>query len=230
MRQTRILLPVMLTLLLFLSACGHVENIAGVDLATASPTATRPPSEIALPLPRILEKDFLGTVLTMNYPDGWQTDEGGQSISAFDPNPAYGDGDRPGIGMFVALTRTVGLTESEDSMAPDVMARFLARGAEFGMLPQEAVPDETGALAFDWGGYDSAIYRWQNDEGTTMGVQIVVMDEDKRRFVTIGSQTTTAQWPDFQTTWLDMLGTFTLNGNTLPVEALQTAFQAVANR
>lgn len=230
MRPTHPLLPVMIALLLFLSACGRVEGIAGVDLATASPTATRPPSEFALPLPRSLEKDFLGTVFTMNYPDGWETNEGGQSIGAIDPNPAFGDGARPGVGMFVALTRTVGMTENDDTMAPEVMARFLARGAEFGMLPQDAVPDESGALAFDWGGYDSAIYRWQNNEEGMIGVQVIVLDEDKRRFVVIGTQTTTGQWPDFETTWLDMLGSFTLNGNNLPAVAIQTAFQAAAVR
>ena len=217
--------PVLLMMGFLLAGCGRVEDLAGVELATASPTATRPPSEIALPLPRIATKDFLGTVITMNYPDGWQTDEGGQSITLFDPTTAGSGG--TGVGLFVALTRTIGITEAEDEMAGIVMSRYLGRGAEAGFVNQEAAPDEGETLAFTWGTHDAAIFRWESEDGSTIGVQVLVLDDDKRRFVILGTTSSPDRWPDFQATWLDMMSTFTLNGTPLPLASLQAAFQTI---
>ncbi|GAB4571926.1 MAG: hypothetical protein Kow0077_09890 [Anaerolineae bacterium] len=204
--------------------CSPVENVAGVVLATANPTATSDAISTSVPLTRTLEKDFVGTVISINYPETWQTSESGQSISAFDPGTADSGG--PGIGLFVALTRTVGVDAGEEGIAPVIMSRFLARGAEFGAVPREAVPDEAAAYPFTWGGHDAALYRWTSSENDTVGVQLLVLDGAKRRFVIIGAQASKAYWTDFEPTLHNILATFTLDGETLPIDDVIAALNA----
>ena len=74
---------------LALAGCG-VENLDGITLATAAirPTTTPPPTAtpdpLAASLPNTATKEFLGTTITLSYPEDWQTDEGGQSLVVFD--------------------------------------------------------------------------------------------------------------------------------------------------
>ncbi|MBN2472472.1 MAG: hypothetical protein JXN59_17225 [Anaerolineae bacterium] len=211
---------------LLLTGCGQVTDLAGVELATASPTATRPPVALVLPLSRTASKDFLGTVISLNYPEGWLTDESGQSITVYDPASNSTDRSGLGVGMFVALTRSAGVTEADERLAPLVMSRYLGRAAGGGFIAAEAAPEEGEPLAFDWGGHDAAVFRWQSADAQTLGSQILVLDEDKRRFVIISTQAPADRWPDFEATWRDMLGTFTLNGASLPFSDLQAALDA----
>ncbi len=226
MRANHSLLLIIGAVCLLCAGCAQVEDLAGVSLATVSPTPTAVPRTVVLPLPHTATKDFLGTVVSINYPEGWQVAESGQSLSVFDPDIGEPGGAGLGIGMFIALTRSVGITEGEDAQAPLVMNRFLARAAAGGAVPPESAPAEDGALAFTWGGHDAAVFRWQSEDGAAQGIQLLVLDEDKRRFVIIATQPAPERWPDFQATWLNMMGTFTLNDTGLPLSDLQAALDA----
>lgn len=229
--RTCSLILLAVTLLMLAAGCG-VENLSGVDLATsgAEPTATTAmtaetptPNPAALvDLPNTAEKEFLGTVLTMHYPEGWDTQEGGQSLNIF---PTNGDGF--GVAIFVSLTRTTNVDRDEERVAPLVMAAFLQNAAQGGFVPEESAPTADSAYAFEWGPRAAALYAWQGaDDNTNRGLTVVVMDDNRDRFVTLFVQGISDIWLDYAPIWQAMLGSVTLDGVALPGEDLWAAYAA----
>jgi hypothetical protein len=150
-RLDRIRMAGWLVLLALLLAAGcSVENLDGVTLVapvivpTSTPQPTATPDPLALELPNLIEKEFMGTLLTFRYPDGWTTDEGGQYMNVYSTDP-----DTPvGVGVFISLTRGVGLdSDSEEALAPLAMQVFLQNAVDHGFANPETVPAEGEALA-----------------------------------------------------------------------------------
>jgi hypothetical protein len=221
----------MLLVMVLLTGCG-VENIAGVDLSTAaiSPTSTPVPTSSPEPLlsPELTNTattEFVGTTVSLDYPDGWEAVEGGQSLTVFDP--AFQNGNGPGVGLFFQLTRQTGLAtdDSSESIAPQAMALSLQRFAGGGYVHADSVPETDEALGFRWGSHDAAIFPWHSQDGAITGVNVVVMDSDRRRFVLIGAQVDSTLWEDFEPTWLAIVGSFTLDGEALPAADIRAAYR-----
>lgn len=223
-------------LILMLTGCGQAENMQGVELATVSidPTATLPPTPspdpMTINLPNTLEKDFTGTVFTINYPEGWQENFGGQSAAVFDPDPRYQDTGGPSFFAFISLSNTIAGRHNLDRdnlpepAAPLFMEFFLSENAERGFINPDSVPEPDEAVAFSWGGLDAAIHTWQSSDGSTRGVQIVIFDENRRRFVLAGTGLPTSLWEAFEPTFLTMMGSATLDGAQLPYQEFADAY------
>ncbi len=233
----RITRPFLLLVVILLSACSGVENLTGVELASpaALPTATLPPTATPLAaataaLANTASKDFLGTTISLGYPDGWQVEERGQSLTVYQSDPASPKEVTTSVQIFIALTRSLELEELPEVLAPIAMQRFLLRGEEFGFVAPNSVPGTDEALPFQWGGHDAAIFPWRSEDGALAGVQVTVITEDRRRFVLIGTQTNAAGWPALEPVWQAMLGSFTLDGQALGADDLKNAYDSFMDR
>ncbi len=215
-------------LALLLAGCS-VENLDGVTLVapvimpTSTPQPTPTPDPLALELPNLIEKEFMGTQLTFRYPDGWTTDEGGQYLNVYSTDP-----DTPaGVGIFISLTRGVGLnSDSEEALAPLAMQVFLQNAVDHGFANPETVPGEGEALGFDWGAHDAALFGWQTADGATTGLQIVLMDSRRDRFVLFTLQAASDQWPGLEPTFKAILASVALDGEALPAGDVLAAYDA----
>jgi hypothetical protein len=190
---------------------------------TSPPQPTATPDPLALELPNLIEKEFMGTLLTFRYPDGWTTDEGGQYMNVYSTDP-----DTPvGVGVFISLTRGVGLdSDSEEALAPLAMQVFLQNAVDHGFANPETVPAEGVALGFDWGAHDAALFEWQPGDGATTGLQIVLMDSRRDRFVLFTIQAPNEQWSELEPTFKAILASVTLDGEALPAEDVLAAYDA----
>jgi hypothetical protein len=234
--MNRTTVSLLLILLVVAAACSNVESYAGVDLATAAvePSATPPPTATpdpqAVDLPNLGEKEFSGTVVTFNYPENWISNESGQSFNVFDPGEQYGDLDRPAVGTFIQLTRTQGLDGNENNLATQVMMRFLGMASQRGFANADSVPDADSPVNFTWGDNEAALYTWRNPEENTIGTQVVVLDNDRRRFVLMATGIDIPSFEDFEPIWKGMMGTVTLDGEALPAADFLTAYETMAAR
>lgn len=223
-------LALLIVAALALAGCG-VENLNGIDLATAAirPTSTPPPTAtpdpLAETLPNTATKDFLGTTITLGYPDGWQTDEGGQSLTVFNPD-VNGLGGF-GLNVFFSLTRRLNLDSATDNLAALAMLSFVQEAADAGFAPTDAVPTLDQIHAFPWGTHEAAIFSWNAADSTVAGIEIVVLDTDQRRFVLFSAQSSVEMWPQFTPTLKAMLSTVTLDGEALPPGDALAAFESV---
>jgi len=215
-------------LALLLMGCS-VENLDGVPLvapvivptSTAQPTST--PNPLAMELPNAIEKEFMGTLLAFRYPEGWTTDEGGQYLNVYSTNPAT----PAGLGIFISLTRSVGLdSDSDEALAPLAMQAFLQNAADHGFANPDSVPGEGEARPFEWGNHDAALFQWQSGDGSTTGLQVVLMDSRRDRFVLFSMQAAAEQWTSMEPTFKAILASVTLDGDALPAEGVLAAYDA----
>ena len=221
--------------LLALAGCG-VENLDGVSLATAAirPTTTPPPTAtpdpLAASLPNTATKEFLGTTITLSYPEGWQTNEGGQSLVIFDSStPPENQGlANAGLSAFISLMRPLNLDAEAENLAALAMQAFVQEAVDNGFGQANSAPSLEETHSFTWGQHDAAIFAWNAADGSTTGVQLVVLDSNQRRFVLFSAQSAADTWPQFAPTLKAMLSTVTLDGDALPAADLLAAFEAVS--
>lgn len=218
---------------LALAGCG-VDNLDGVTLATAAirPTNTPPPTTtpdpLAAALPNTTTKEFLDTTITLSYPEGWQTDESGQYMIIADPNSATADLGGSGLSIFVSLTRRLNLETDTENLAALAMQAFVREFVDRGFGNPDSVPNLDQTHAFAWGTHDAAIFAWQADDGSLDGIQLVVLDSDRRRFVLFSAQSPAEFWPEFYPTIRAMLATVSLDDDVLPAADLLAAFEAIS--
>jgi len=215
-------------LALLLMGCS-VENLDGVTLVapvivpTSTPQPTSTPDPLAMELPNAIEKEFMGTLLSFQYPEGWTSDEGGQYLNVYSTNPAT----PAGLGIFISLTRGVGLdSDSDEALAPLAMQAFLQNAADHGFANPETVPGEGEARPFEWGAHDAALFQWQTGDGSTAGLQLVLMDSQRDRFVLFSMQTAAEQWGSMEPTFKAILASVILDGEALPAEDVLAAYNA----
>jgi hypothetical protein len=228
-------LALLVIAVLALAGCG-VDNLNGIELATAairptstpSPTAT--PDPLAATLPNMATKEFLGTTITLGYPDGWQTDEGGQSLAIFNPDASVQSGfgvSGFGLTAFISLTRRLNLDTNAENLSALAMHSFVQEAVDNGFGPSDSVPSLEQIHSFDWGAHKAAIFSWHATDNSIAGVELVVLDSDQRRFVLFSAQSAVEAWPQFTPTLKAMVATVTLDGDVLPGSDLVAAFEAV---
>ncbi len=229
---------ILLTLLI-LAGCG-VENTAGVQLATvhipptARPEPTTTPDPLAIELPNAGEKEFVGTTVAMRYPAGWETAEGGQSLTIYDPatldEEGNGNSSTRAINFRIQLTNLPGveIDPEDESVSPLFLSAFVQFARDQGFRPPETIVLLEGVYAFTWAAHDSAIYLERNMETATTELYIVVMDRARRRFITIATMLDTDIWADFEPTLKAIMGTVTLDGESLPPGDILVPYEAVA--
>lgn len=214
----------LIPLLLILTGCG-VENLAGVELATVvvAPTdiiePTTTPDPLTMELPNSTSKEFVGATISLRYPAGWEREESGQTLTVFDPESEFG------VGLFIRPTGALGIDLEAETVAPQVMRAVLRGAAEFGALPPEAVPSLEDVRAFRWGDQDAALYRWHGTDEREAGVSVLVLNDGRDRLILFTTQAAPAVWQTFETTWLAVLGSVTLDGEALPAADILSAYQ-----
>lgn len=228
----------LLLTLLILTGCG-VENTAGVQLATidvpptVTPAPTTTPDPLAIELPLTGEKEFVGTTVTMRYPDGWATEEGGQYLTIFDPTTLNEDGEPTGatrgVSFRIQLTNLPGveIDPEDESVSPMFLSVFVQFARDNGFRPGDTFTMLDNIHAFTWNTHDSAIYLEHIQETNFTELYVVVMDNERRRFVTIVTMLNTDEWASFEPTLKAILGTITLDGEALPPADILTAYEAV---
>ncbi len=218
-------------LVILVAGCSPVTTIEGVELVapttqhTATPAPTPTPDPRTLALTGSVTKDFVGTTVSMNYPETWDHGERGQFFYVFDPaaeEPA------PGINVFIQLTSTTDVADDLESMAPSVMREFSQRLMERGFADPESVPAPEQIKAFLWDEHDAAICFLPMVDGTNQ-VNLVIMDKDRARFVSVQGAAPAELWTEVEPTFLAILGTLTLNGNRLRADDLFAAYRNAAD-
>ena len=127
----------------------------------------------------------------------------------------------------VQLTRTVGLDRGDEDIAPAALLAFMQRMAEGGFAPSDSVPDPDEILAFQWAGHDAAMFYQPPDGGSLAGLSVLVMNEDRARFIVFNSFMDSSLWPSMEPTILAILSSATLDGQILGGPDLIMAYQAL---
>jgi hypothetical protein len=226
--MTTLLLCTVILGLALLTGCG-VETQAGVLLATVAVTSTTTPAPTATPdpltmdLPHVVTREFMGTVVAFRCPPGWDTEERGQYVVAFDAAAATGVETPPSLAVYIQLSRRFDLDENMEAMSPYALSAQNQGMIEYGVLPPEAalLPDD--AYPFLWGVHDAALIRWRAADDAIAGLSLVVMNTNRDRFVWLQGTAAGSRWEDFQPTLAAMLSSVTLDGEALPAADVLTA-------
>ncbi len=227
-RMTMLLLCAAILGLVLLAGCG-VETQAGVLLATVAVTPTTTPVPTATPdpltmdLPRVVTREFMGTVVTFRCPQGWDTEERGQYAIAFDAAAAMGVETPPSLAVFIQLSRRFDLAEDLEALAPYALSAQNQGMIEYGVLPPEAALLPEDAHPFLWGAHDAALIRWRAADDTVAGLSLVVMNTNRDRFVWLQGTAGNNRWEGFLPTLAAILASVTLDGETLPPADVLTA-------
>ncbi len=220
-RMTMLLFCTAILGLALLTGCG-VETQAGVLLATVAvtptttPVPTATPDPLAMNLPHVVTREFMGTVVAFRCPQGWDTEERGQYAIAFDAAAATGVETPPSLAVFIQLSRRFGLDESMEAMSPYALSAQNQGMIEYGVLPPEAALSPDDAHRFLWGAHDAALIRWRAADNAGAGVSLVVMNTNRDRFVWLQGTAGGSRWEDFQPTLAAILSSVTLDGEALP--------------
>lgn len=227
-RMTMLLLCTAILGLVLLAGCG-VETQAGVRLATVAVTPTTTPAPTATPdpltmdLPRVVTREFMGTVVTFRCPQGWDTEEHGQYAVAFDAAAATGVEAPPSLAVFIQLSRRFDLAEDLEMLASYALSVQNQGMIEYGVLPPEAALSPEDAHSFRWGAHDAALIRWRAADETIAGLSLVVMNTDRDRFVWLQGTASGSRWEGFLPTLAAILSSVTLDGEALPAADVLTA-------
>ena len=108
------------------------------------------------------------------------------------------------------------------------MQAFVQEAVDNGFGPADSVPSLEQTHSFTWGQHDAAIFAWHAADGSVIGIQLVVLDSDQRRFVLFSAQSAADTWPQFAPTLKAMLSTVTLDGDALPAADFLAAFEAIS--